>query len=83
MVSCICCLDENGLVYGFHPVGLLVLSAMVSFVESDGQTLASPPRTRPLGLAVIRGTSLVVISPVEGLVHLHHSTRHLRSRVLS
>lgn len=28
----------------------------------------SPPQTRSLGLAVLRGTSLVVLNPVDGLV---------------
>ncbi|KNZ62440.1 small nuclear ribonucleoprotein [Puccinia sorghi] len=34
--------------------------------EPEGATVTSPPKTRSLGLAVIRGTSLVVINPVDG-----------------
>lgn len=52
-------------------VGSLVGCALMEFYpQTDPETglPAVPPQTRALGLAVIRGTSLVLISPLDGLV---------------
>lgn len=63
--------DLEEVIRGQCPSSFASLSiANASCAPSDPESglPLSPPQTRSLGLAVLRGTSLVVLSPVDGYV---------------
>ncbi|GAA5987864.1 hypothetical protein JCM11641_003513 [Rhodosporidiobolus odoratus] len=59
--------EVTGTLKGFDQLLNLVMDELEETVK-DPETGAAvvPPRSRSLGLAVLRGTSLVVISPLDG-----------------
>ncbi|EFP84386.2 Sm-like protein lsm7 [Puccinia graminis f. sp. tritici] len=59
--------EITGILKGYDQLLNLVMDEVEEILrEPEGATVTSPPKTRSLGLAVIRGTSLVVINPVDG-----------------
>lgn len=59
--------EVTGTLKGYDQLLNLVMDDIEEFLRdpTTGEPL-SPPQTRNLGLAVLRGTSLVVLSPVDG-----------------
>ncbi|KAH9445870.1 hypothetical protein Pst134EB_023703 [Puccinia striiformis f. sp. tritici] len=61
--------EITGILKGYDQLLNLVMDEVEEIIrDPEGSTVTSPTKTRSLGLAVIRGTSLVVINPVDGLV---------------
>ncbi|PLW42514.1 hypothetical protein PCANC_08630 [Puccinia coronata f. sp. avenae] len=60
--------EITGILKGYDQLLNLVMDEVEEVVREPegGAAASSPPTTRSLGLAVIRGTSLVVINPVDG-----------------
>ncbi|MBW0528265.1 hypothetical protein O181_067980 [Austropuccinia psidii MF-1] len=59
--------EITGLLKGYDQLLNLVMDEVEEVLRNpETMTASSPLKTRSLGLAVIRGTSLVVINPVDG-----------------
>lgn len=59
--------EITGILKGYDQLLNLVMDEVEEIIrEPEGASTSSPSKTRSLGLAVIRGTSLVLINPVDG-----------------
>ncbi|KAK4048455.1 U6 snRNP-associated protein Lsm7 [Microbotryomycetes sp. JL201] len=59
--------EVTGTLKGYDQLLNIVMDDIEEVIRDPATGLpVSPPQTRSLGLAVLRGTSLVIISPVDG-----------------
>ncbi|XP_074661338.1 U6 snRNA-associated Sm-like protein LSm7 [Tubulanus polymorphus] len=59
--------EAGGLLKGFDPLLNLVLDDTVEFLRDPDDPYKLTQHTRPLGLVVCRGTSVVLICPSDGM----------------
>ena len=59
--------EATGVLKGFDPLLNLVLDGTTEYLRDPDDPFKLSDDTRPLGLVVCRGTSVVLVCPVDGM----------------
>ncbi|XP_046857745.1 U6 snRNA-associated Sm-like protein LSm7 [Xenia sp. Carnegie-2017] len=59
--------EATGVLKGFDPLLNLVLDGTTEYLRDPDDPFKLSDNTRPLGLVVCRGTSVVLVCPVDGM----------------